>query len=77
MRKIDTASGAVIAALINFVTAFVALFMNDPNLTVGMIAQAAWIGMVGGALLQFLKDYQAISTRRVINKLTGGTGDGS
>ena len=69
--KIETASGAVIAALISFGNALLALFMNDAELTFGAISQAAWVGMVVGAGVQFLKDYQALSTRRAIGKLTG------
>ena len=72
---VNTVIGAVIAMLINLITAFVALFTNDATLTVGMILQSTWIVMLGGAIVSFLKDYQAISTRRVVNKVTG-TGDG-
>lgn len=71
----NTILGAFIAVLIGFGNALLALYMNDPNLTFGMITQAAWVGMIVGASVQFLKDYQAISTRRLVNKITG-TGDG-
>ena len=73
--NVNTIVGALIAALISFGNALLALFMNDPNLTFGMITQAAWVGIVVGAVVQFLKDYQALSTRRLVNKVTG-TGDG-
>lgn len=71
----NTIVGALLAALIGFGNAILALYMNDPNLTFGMITQAAWVGMVVGAIVQFLKDYQALTTRRLVNKVTG-TGDG-
>jgi len=71
----NTVVGALIAALISFGNALLALYMNDPELTFAMITQAAWVGMIVGAVVQFLKDFQAISSRRLINKITG-TGDG-
>lgn len=71
----NTIVGAVLAALIGFGNALLALYMNDPDLTFGMITQAAWVGMVVGAVVQFLKDYQALTTRRLVNKVTG-SGDG-
>ncbi len=74
--NMETVSGAAIAALISFGNALLALFMNDTEMTLGMVSQAAWIGMVVGASVQFLKDYQALSTRRVIGKMTH-RGDGS
>jgi hypothetical protein len=49
--------------------------MNDPELTFAQINQAAWVGLLVGAIVQFLKDYQAISTRRLVNKVTS-SGDG-
>lgn len=71
--KTETISGALIAAAISFINALVALYLNDPELTWSMIKESAWIGMIGGATLQFLKDYQALNTRKAISKLTGGT----
>ena len=71
----NTIIGALLATLIGFGNALLALYMNDPNLTFGMITQAAWVGMIVGAIIQFLKDYQAISARRLVNKITG-SGDG-
>ena len=69
--KASTVLGALIAALILFISNIMTLFQQDPNLTFGAITQAAWVSVVGGSLLAGLKDYQALSTRRVINKLTG------
>lgn len=73
--NVSTIGGALIAALISFMNALLALYMNDPELSFGMISQAAWVGMIGGGLVQFFKDYQALSTRRVISNITG-TGEG-
>lgn len=69
--KMTTVGGALVAALILFISSIVTLFVNDPELTFGAISQATWVSVVGGALVAFLKDYQAVSTRRVIGKLTG------
>jgi hypothetical protein len=73
--NVNTITGAVIAALISFFNAILALFLNNPDFTFSMITQAAWVGIVVGTIVQFLKDYQAISTRRLVNKFTK-RGDG-
>ena len=70
--KVETITGAAIAALISFLNALLALFMNDKEMTFAMIQQAAWVSMIVGALIQFLKDYQALSTRKLISNITGG-----
>lgn len=67
--KIETLGGAVIAAMILFVSNLITLFNQDPELTVSAISQAAWISSIGGALVAGLKDYQAISTRRLISSM--------
>ncbi len=66
--KIETITGAALAALIGFLNALLALFLNNPEFTFGMITQAGWVGLVVGAAVQFLKDYQAISVRRLTSK---------
>jgi len=71
----NTIIGAVIAALILFASSIVTLFTADPNLTFADIATATWVSIVGGALIAFLKDYQALTTRRLVDKLTN-SGDG-
>lgn len=74
--KAETIGGAAIAALNCFGSAVLALFMQNDQLTLDQISQAAWISMGLGAFLQFLKDYQAISTRRLLERareLGGGT----
>lgn len=67
--------GALIAALILFLSSIVTLFTSDPTLEFADIATATWVSIAGGAMVAFLKDFQAISTRRLINKATN-TGDG-
>jgi len=71
----NTIISACIAALILFLSSLVTLFTNDPNLEFAMISTSVWVSIGGGAAVTFLKDYQAISTRRLINKKTG-SGDG-
>jgi len=71
----NTLIGALIAALILFGSTVVTLFTNNPDLTFADITTAAWVSLIGGAAVAFLKDYQSISTRRLVNKVTGA-GDG-
>ena len=73
--NLNTIIGALIAALILFISSITTLFMENPELTFGAIKQSSWVSIVGGAAVAFLKDYQAITTRRVVNKLTR-SGDG-
>ncbi len=70
--------GALVAALILFLSSMVTLFTNDPTLEFDTISTAVWVSIAGGAAIAFLKDFQAITTRRLINKATGsGDGGGS
>lgn len=71
----NTIIGALIAAAILFLSSLVTLFVENSELTFGMIKQATWVAMIGGAVVQFLKDYYAITTRRLVNKVTN-SGDG-
>jgi len=71
----NTIVGALIAALILFGSSIVTLFTSNPDMTFADISTAAWVSLVGGAAVAFLKDYQAISTRRLVNKITS-SGDG-
>jgi len=73
--NVNTIIGALLAALLIFITSLTALFMENPDLTFGAIRQSAWVSIIGGAVAAFIKDYQAISTRRLVNKVTK-TGDG-
>ncbi len=69
--KIETIGGALIAALILFVTGFMALLQQEGVASWRDISEVAWWILGGGSLLSFLKDFQALSTRRVIAKITG------
>lgn len=73
--QVNTIVGAATAALILFLSSLVTLFTQDPNLEFGTIATSVWVSIAGGAAIAFLKDYQAITTRRFINKVTR-SGDG-
>lgn len=67
--KIETIGGAVIATTILLVTGFLALYQQEGVANFSDISEAAWVVLGGGAALSFLKDYQAISTRKTIAKL--------
>ena len=73
--NVNTLVGALAAALILFISSITTLFMEHHELTFGMIKQASWVSIIGGAVVAFIKDYQAISARRLVNKVTK-TGDG-
>jgi hypothetical protein len=75
MSKLNTILGALVAALILFLTGTLALLQTAGVESVSDIGQIAWIVLGVGALISFLKDFQSISARRLINKVTG-TGDG-
>lgn len=67
----STIVGALIAALIFFIGNMVTLFVENPDLTFDTLKQATWVSLIGGATLQFLKDYQAVWTRNQIDKAAG------
>lgn len=69
--KIENFVGALIAAVILFVTGFMALLQQDGVTSVADISPIAWYILAGGALLGFLKDAQALWTRRKIASITG------
>lgn len=71
----NTIISAAVASLILFLSSIVTLFTNDPTLEFSTITTATWVSVGGGALVAFLKDYQALTSRRLINKVTH-TGDG-
>ncbi len=73
--KTETITGAFVATLIAFVTAFLALLQTPGIDGISDIPESAWWVLLGGGAVTFLKDYQALSARRAISKLTG-TGDG-
>lgn len=75
---VNTILGALLAALLLFVSTIVTLFAENPALTFDTIGQATWVSIGGGAIAAFLKDFQALWTRRQINRLTrSGDGGGS
>ena len=63
--------GAVVAALIGFLTAVLALLMQEGVAELSDISQLAWVVAGVGSLISFLKDFQAIWTRQKIAKITG------
>lgn len=69
--KIESVLGAFIAALILFFTGALALLTQPEVVSVGDISPLAWIVLSIGALIALLKDFQAITTRRGLEKLTG------
>lgn len=56
-------AASLIAALISFGNAFVALFMQNSGLELGGISTATWVVMGVGALLNMLKDFYSILMR--------------
>lgn len=73
--NVNTLIGALIAALILFGSSVVTLFTSNPDLTFADLTTATWVSLLGGAAIAFLKDYQALTTRRLVNRVTG-SGDG-
>ena len=69
--KVETTGGAFIAALIGFGTGFLALLQQEGVTGVSDISEVAWWVLAVGSAIAFAKDYQALSTRRAIGKLTG------
>lgn len=69
--KIETIGGAAIAALILFVTGFLAVFQQDDIASISDINEATWWVLGAGVALSFLKDYQALTVRRGLANVTG------
>ncbi len=67
--------GAAIAAVITGLTAALALLTGAEVTSLADISGLQWMVLAIGVVLAFFKDLQAITARRVINKVTG-TGDG-
>ena len=75
---VNTITGALLAAAIAFVSGFLALMSQDGVNGIADISEKAWLVLGAGCFLNFLKDYNAIATRAVINKVTkSGDGGGS
>lgn len=71
----NTIIGAFIATLIAMATAALALLSGPDITSLGDISGLQWTILLIGGLITFGKDFQAISARRLVNKVTG-TGDG-
>jgi len=70
--KAETTLGALIAAMILFLTGTLALLQMPETSGVRDITMTAWIVLGIGAAISFLKDYQALSTRKLLSNLTPG-----
>lgn len=66
----NTVIGALIAALILLGTGLLALFQQEEIASITDIPEATWWVLGLGALLSFGKDFQAIWSRKMINKVT-------
>lgn len=69
--NIENISGAFIAALIGFLTGFLALLQQEGVTAVSDINEVAWWVLGVGATISFLKDYQALATRRLVSLIKG------
>lgn len=68
----STIIGALVAALILFLTTVLALLTQEGVNSLADIGQIPWIVAGIGAVLSFLKDYQALDSRKFITSITGG-----
>jgi uncharacterized membrane protein len=74
----NTIVGAFVAFVIAILTASLALLSGDSVTSLGDISSLQWIILLIGGAITFFKDFQAITTRRLVNKVTGsGDGGGS
>lgn len=71
----NTVIGALIATIIAMATAALALLSGPDVTSLSDISGLQWTILLIGGLITFGKDFQAISARRLVNKVTG-TGDG-
>lgn len=71
----NTIIGALIATIIAMATAALALLSGAGVASLSDISGLQWTILLIGGLITFGKDFQAISARRLVNKVTG-TGDG-
>ena len=71
----NTILGAAIATIIALLTASLALLSGPDVTSLSDISGLQWTILLIGGLITFGKDFQAISARRLVNKVTG-TGDG-
>jgi len=71
----NTIVGAFVAMVIAVLTASLALLSGPEITSLGDITGLQWVILIIGGLVTFFKDFQAISARRLVNKVTG-SGDG-
>jgi len=71
----NTIIGAFVATLIAMATAALALLSGSGVDSLGDITGLQWTILFIGGLITFGKDFQAISARRLVNRVTG-SGDG-
>ncbi len=68
--KIETIGGALIAAVILFLTGMLALLTQEGVTEIGDISQLSWIVLGVGAFIGFGKDFQALTVRRALANIT-------
>jgi uncharacterized membrane protein len=71
----NTIIGALMATVIALLTAALALLSGPDVTSLGDITGLQWTILLIGGAITFGKDFQAISARRLVNKVTG-SGDG-
>ncbi|MCK5644828.1 MAG: hypothetical protein KAJ19_28775 [Gammaproteobacteria bacterium] len=71
----NTIIGAFIATVIAVATAALALLSGPEITSLSDISGLQWTILLIGGAITFGKDFQAISARRLVNKVTG-SGDG-
>jgi hypothetical protein len=71
----NTIIGALIATIIAVLTAALALLSGANVDSLGDISGLQWIILLIGGAITFGKDFQAITARRLVNRVTG-SGDG-
>lgn len=71
----NTFIGSLVAALIAGLTATLVVLTGENVTSLGDISGLQWAILVIGIAITGLKDFQAISARRIINMATG-SGDG-
>ncbi len=71
----NTIIGAFIATIIAILTASLALLSGEGITSLSDISGLQWTILLVGGAITFGKDFQAIWTRRLVNKVTG-SGDG-
>lgn len=71
----NTILGAFVATIIALFTAALALLSGEGVTSLSDISGLQWTILLVGGVLTFSKDFQTITVRRLVNKVTG-SGDG-